>query len=70
MGGHEMPLSASRARVCELYAESMGTTAHPRHPEEAVERDAIQREAELAVPQRIPQVTMLAGLLKVSRRWK
>ena len=26
--------------------------------------NAIQREAELAVPQRIPQVTMLAGLLK------
>ena len=34
---------------------------------EAVERDAIQREAELAVPQRISQVTMLRGLLKVAR---
>ena len=34
---------------------------------EAGERDAITREAELAVRQTIPQAQMVAGLLKVAR---
>ena len=34
---------------------------------EAVERDAIQREAELAVPQQIPNSVMVAGLIQTAR---
>ena len=34
---------------------------------EIEERLAIQREAELAVPQTVPQATMLTGLMKVAK---
>ena len=57
----------TRARI---YGDIPGILHDPSQPNiEAVERDAIQREAELAVPQRIPQATMLRGLLKVAR-WR
>ena len=67
MGCHEMALSPSRAHACEVNAESMPTCPHPRHPDEAEERDALMNEERYAVRQSIPQAQMLAGLMMVAK---